>query len=412
VAVKLPPPPDPALAVMRRLQAEGWAAWFVGGCVRDRLLQRPVADWDVATDAPPETVLALFDRAIPTGLQHGTVTVVSEGLPIEVTTFRIEVGYTDGRRPDQVHFVRELVPDLARRDFTINAIAWDPDRHELVDPFDGLRDLEDRRLRAVGKAIDRFSEDGLRPLRAVRFASVLGFDIDPATWDAIPATLDTFRRVSAERIRVELVKLLQSARPGWGMERLDASGLLGVFLPEVAGLPADVRVTAWAAVDAVSGLVSRLAAPFWPLGPDAADAALRRLRFSTAEVRAAVHLLGVRDVRPTGLSDADVRRFVARAGPEAVDAVLALNAAWAPSPDWATLAARIDAIGARSGPHAPKDLPLTGREVMDHLGLPPSRRVGRILDALLERVWADPDLNTRERLLALLEAVAREVPEA
>lgn len=428
--MSLEPPPPAARSVLRTLHDAGHAAYFVGGCVRDRLLGRPVSDWDIATDAEPEAVMALFPKAIPTGLRHGTVTVVVDHLPVEVTTFRVEAEYSDGRRPDAVFFTRELEPDLARRDFTINAIAWDPDQGEIVDPFGGRADLAARVLRAVGDPRERFAEDGLRAMRAIRFASTLDLEIDPATWQAIPATLDTFRRVSVERIQVELAKILAGPRPGWGMERLDAAGLLAEFLPEVAGLPPEVRARTWSALDRIRPagearrpvdppgvppralMEARLAALFWPLGPGAADAALRRLRFSNAERRAVVHLLGFRDPPPASVAtDADVRRFVAAVAPDAVDTLLAVGAAAADPSAWRALADRIDAADARRGPHAVRDLPLTGRDVMERLGIPPSRRVGRILEALLERVWADPALGTRERLEAILEDVAREVPD-
>ncbi len=410
--MKLAPPPDAVLSVLRRLHAEGRAAWCVGGCVRDRLLGRSVNDWDVTTDAPPEEVLRLFAKAIPTGLKHGTVTVVVDEMPIEVTTYRVEVGYSDGRRPDEVRFTDELEEDLARRDFTMNAIAWDPERDRIVDPFGGLHDVKAGILRAVGAAIERFSEDGLRPLRAVRFASVLGLTIDAETWAAIPATLETFRRVSAERIRVELAKLLGGPRPRLGMELLDASGLLAAFLPEVAAVEEGERARIWAGLDRLRRPSSRRAAPFWPLGAEAADAALRRLRFSTHEIRDAVHALGFREQQAADLTrDADVRRFVAAVGVAALDDVLELHAAYGDAQTWAALAARIDALDARRGPLAPRDLPLTGREVMLALGIPPSRRVGRILDALLERVWQDPDACVHDRLLAMLPEVASEVGE-
>src|SRR3954465_7378239 len=169
-------PPD-ALGICEHLRNAGKRAWIVGGCVRDSLLGKPISDWDVATDALPKELMKLFPRAIPTGLQHGTVTVVVRGHHYEITTLRGETTYSDGRRPDAVHFVDDIVADLARRDFTINAIAVDPSDGSLVDPFHGRKDLDSKTIRAVGKAIERFSEDGLRVLRAARFSATLGFDL-------------------------------------------------------------------------------------------------------------------------------------------------------------------------------------------------------------------------------------------
>ena len=177
--------------------------WLVGGAVRDLHLGRPLTDLDIATDARPEDVVRLFRTVIPTGVRHGTVTVLFRGSKFEVTTFRTEEGYSDGRRPDQVHFAPSILDDLARRDFTINAMAWDLVRHRLEDPHHGRDDLAAKVIRAIGNPDARFREDGLRPLRACRFAAQLGFAIDPATKAAIPRALDVTARVSAERVRDE-----------------------------------------------------------------------------------------------------------------------------------------------------------------------------------------------------------------
>src|SRR5271154_6450625 len=191
-----------------RLQAAGHEAYLVGGCVRDLVTGRAPQDWDVATQAVPAEVQRLFRKVIPTGIAHGTVTVLFPGGQVEVTTYRVEAGYADGRRPDRVEFRRDLVEDLARRDFTINAMAFDPRAGELRDPFDGLQDLDRRTVRCVGDAVARFGEDGLRPLRAVRFATVLDFELEERTEAAIPGALEVFRKVAPERVRDEFLKLL------------------------------------------------------------------------------------------------------------------------------------------------------------------------------------------------------------
>src|SRR6185503_7406165 len=185
--------PRDVLDICGRLRTHGKRAWVVGGCVRDLVLGRDVADWDVCTDALPDQMMKIFPRAVPTGIAHGTITVVHDGKHYEVTTLRGEAAYSDGRRPDAVHFVDDIVRDLARRDFTVNAIALDPMSGEIIDPFDGQRDLAARTLRAVGDPRERFSEDGLRVLRAARFVATLDLDLDSATRAAIEPTLDTFR---------------------------------------------------------------------------------------------------------------------------------------------------------------------------------------------------------------------------
>jgi tRNA nucleotidyltransferase (CCA-adding enzyme) len=202
--------PPSVLGVLTRLDAEGHRSWVVGGAVRDLLLHRPrpPLDFDLATPATPQQVTALFPRVIPTGIDHGTVTILTpDKLKLEVTTFRGEGAYTDGRRPGSVTFHTDLDADLARRDFTINAMAFDPLAGELADPFGGQRDLRAKVIRAVGRAVERFAEDGLRPLRAVRFAGQLGFRLDASTRAAIPGALPVVRQVSRERMAEELGRL-------------------------------------------------------------------------------------------------------------------------------------------------------------------------------------------------------------
>src|SRR5512146_2229231 len=197
--------PAPLLDVLSRLDQAGHRSWIVGGAVRDLLLHRPreAADFDVATPATPQQVTALFPKVIPTGVEHGTVTVVTKGLAVEVTTFR-----GDGRRPESVTFHTDLDADLERRDFTMNALAWDPLAGEFRDPHGGRADLSRRIVRAVGDASERFAEDGLRPMRAVRFAAQLGYGLAPSTRRAIPAALPVVGRVAVERISDELARLV------------------------------------------------------------------------------------------------------------------------------------------------------------------------------------------------------------
>src|SRR5438046_6028877 len=189
------------MALLRTLRAAGKQAWLAGGAVRDLLRGKGAQDFDVATDALPEQVVKLFPKVVPTGMQHGTVTVLTGQHDVEVTTFRGQGPYLDGRRPSSVTFLGDIEGDLARRDFTVNAIAWDPLSDDLRDPFGGVGDLECRRLRAVGDPLARFREDGLRPLRAVRFAATLRLALDRPTEKAIPQALDVFAKVACERVR-------------------------------------------------------------------------------------------------------------------------------------------------------------------------------------------------------------------
>jgi tRNA nucleotidyltransferase (CCA-adding enzyme) len=230
--------PGDARAICAALGAAGHGAWVVGGCVRDHLLGRAVSDWDVCTSARPEEVVRLFPRSIPTGMAHGTVTVVRGGAHYEVTTLRGEGTYSDGRRPDTVHFLDDVRDDLARRDFTVNAIAYDPLQHRLVDPFGGRDDLRAGLLRAVGDALQRFREDGLRVLRGARFVASLGFTLEPDTEAAITGALDVFQRVSAERVRDEWMKTLKAPRPSGAFRVMHRRGILGLVAPALDALAA------------------------------------------------------------------------------------------------------------------------------------------------------------------------------
>jgi tRNA nucleotidyltransferase (CCA-adding enzyme) len=213
-----------ALWVMEKLEQAGFAAYLVGGCVRDELMGRQPQDYDVATEARPEQVQAIFPRTAPTGLQHGTVTVVHNDLPIEVTTFRIEGEYEDRRRPSQVAFVSSLKLDLARRDFTVNAMA--KDRHgELIDYFSGMADLEAKVIRAVGDPLERFQEDALRMLRAARFVAQFGFSLDADARQAMVQLKQECRFLSVERVVSELEKIWKAAAPSTGLEILADTGL-------------------------------------------------------------------------------------------------------------------------------------------------------------------------------------------
>ena len=216
--------------IIEKLEANGFEAFAVGGCVRDTLLLREPGDWDITTSATPEEVKGIFSQTIDTGIQHGTVTVLINHVGYEVTTYRIDGEYMDARHPNEVTFTKNLVEDLKRRDFTINAMAYN-DRVGIVDEFDGIGDLERKVIRCVGNPRERFSEDALRMMRAVRFAAQLGFSIDEDTKEAIRELAPTLSKVSKERIAVELVKILVSDHP----EEIRTAyqlGLTKVFMPE------------------------------------------------------------------------------------------------------------------------------------------------------------------------------------
>ena len=282
-----------AAALLARLHGAGYAAYAVGGCVRDSLLGRTPQDWDLCTSARPEQVLALFGegQCIPTGLQHGTVTIKYGGQLYETTTFRTEGAYTDGRHPDEVHFVPDVRQDLARRDFTINAMAYN-DAEGLIDPFGGQQDLQQGILRAVGDPATRFEEDALRILRLYRFAARFGFAIDPPTGQAAEALCARLDCVSVERVEEELSKLLAAPAPAAYLDEK----ILKVIIPE---LSAPALQAAKPVVDAcpagTEDLPVRWAALLMSLGEDGTRKALKRLRCSNALIEETAVL-----VRETG----------------------------------------------------------------------------------------------------------------
>jgi len=434
-----------AIGICERLGQAGRKGWIVGGCVRDLLLGKKVSDWDIATDARPGEVMKLFPRVVPTGIEHGTVSVILRGRPYEVTTLRGDVAYSDGRRPDSVVFVDDIAADLARRDFTINAMAIDPLGPALIDPWEGRRDLAARQLRAVGDPMARFAEDGLRVLRAARFTATLECTIEGQTMAAIAPNLGTYRKVSSERIRDEWVKTMVAKEPSRAFEVMRSTGILQATLPELMESVGceqnrhhayDVWTHSMVCLDACEGdpplrlaaLLHDLGKPrtrarsektgdftFYnheTVGADMARAALTKLRFSNEECeRIALlvrnHLVCYSDE----WTDAAVRRFLRRVTRERIDDLYALNRAdlLAKGKDVSTdleglerLKVRVAAVLAAKDALSVRELKVGGHDVMRELGIAPGRRVGEILEHLLEMVVEDPSLNDRETLLQLI----------
>lgn len=444
--------PQPVVALCRQLRDRGFQAWVVGGSLRDVLLGRQPKDWDLATSAKPQEMMRIWKRVIPTGIAHGTVTVLSGDDSYEVTTLRGEGAYSDGRRPDEVFFVQDIEQDLARRDFTVNAIAYDPLDGRLIDPFDGLADLERKLLRTVGRPEARFGEDGLRVLRAARFAATLEFELEAATLAAIPGSLAAFSQVSKERVRDEWLRALVARKPSRAFEVMRETGILSITCPELMEQVGctqnrhhayDVWQHSMVCLDeSPEDALQRLAALLHDLGKprtrnlsdktgdytfyhhesvgaDLAEEWLRTYRFSNDERKSVVHLVRHHLIcYSSEWSDAAVRRFVRRVGVEHVDALLELARADAiakgkpPEPEFAALAelrARIEASRAQGAAFGTRDLAISGRDVMIKLGVPPGPIIGKVLERVLERVLEDPQLNQRDALLELVEACAREV---
>ncbi len=381
------PVPDEVLEIARVLEEAGYEAWCVGGALRDALLGDPHSDFDLATSAPPEEVQRLFRRTAAIGVKHGTVGVIDRKRVMhEVTTFRRDVE-TDGRHA-VVEYGASLEEDLARRDFTINAIAYHPLRAEWRDPHGGQRDLAARVVRAVGDPAARFREDYLRILRAIRFASRFGFTIDAATWRAAREAAPGLGRLSAERVRDEWFKGLRTARELETLVRLwHESGAAAVWLPELR--PAEAAPPATVSPPPRDPVLLTALLTTDPAG------LLRRLRGSNAEIaRAAAIAAG--PAEPDGTDEVAVRRWLAAVGTAADDLAELSRLRTGREPAWLATATR---VRERHDPVTRGELAVTGRD-LETLGLS-GKRIGETLASLLDRVLEDPSLNTRERLLAL-----------
>jgi len=384
--------------VAETLEQAGFEAVVVGGAVRDALLGRAPGDWDLATSARPEEVQKLFRKTIPTGLEHGTVTVIAgrgkDRFTTEVTTYRGEGEYLDGRRPSEVQFLRDLAGDLARRDLTVNAFAYNPIRSEFTDCYEGLRDLDGGVVRAVGEATERFSEDGLRAMRAARFCATLGFDLEPATEAAIAGALPILEKVSRERVRVELVKMLAAPKPSRGLRPMLRTGMWPIVL---AALPENVCNEAIAAVDAMPPEpIVRLARLLWPLREqrERVEEVLDRLKPSREEKARVLSLLSRAADEIAGTQDpVAIRQAAARLGRKHLNDALDVAAA--------SEAHRKCVIQACEGAALTiGELEVGGKELIAKGLAKPGKALGTLLRSLLSWVHEDPSRNTAEALTA------------
>lgn len=428
--------PKEVFTVLGRLHDSGYQAYLVGGAPRDLLRGAVPQDWDIATDARPEEVKALFARTIALGEKFGTVGVLIGDQQLEITTFRREGDYRDGRRPDWVEFTPDLVADLARRDFTINALALDPLGRRLVDPFRGVWALKRRLVKAVGDPAARFQEDPLRMLRFYRFQATLGFRGEAATERGIEA--EAITKVSGERIRDEMTKLLLGTDPARALRGMARSGLLTAIMPEFKAiwttdpsifthLAATVQVikpTAelrWAAFlhdlgKAVTRQVDGDRVRYYgheKAGQELAAEILERLRFANA-FRQKVLTLIRWHMFPAdpGLTDAALRRLVGRVGPENIVDLLELRRAdiigtggpcAQAGENLARFNRRVQALLANETVFTRQDLAVTGHDVMAFLGLPPGPQVGAVLDDIFHWVTEDPARNRKELILEYLQ---------
>ncbi len=390
VQMELPPEVE---KIIKRLNSSGFEAYAVGGCVRDSLLGRIPDDWDITTPAQPKQVKELFHRTIDTGIQHGTVTVMAGSGQYEVTTYRIDGEYPDGRHPAQVSFTSELLEDLKRRDFTINAMAYS---HEtgIVDAFDGMKDLRAGRIRCVGNPLERFEEDALRILRAIRFSAQLGFIIEEKTYEAISQIAPRIALVSKERIQAELTKILCSQHPE-KIREVFATGIHKYISPAFAGLPwKEVRISS----DLSSEKYIRWAAFLGQSGPETAVEVLKALKMDNDTIRK-VQTLAAWTGRHLNVQESEVRRGMSAMPPEVWDALIQLNGYGC------EIQALTNQIRSRGDCLDLKHLAVSGQDLAA-AGIPAGKEMGRLLNLLLDLVLEDPNKNHKDILLEIAKNLA------
>ena len=436
--------PDKVNMIFNTLQANGYEAYAVGGCIRDSILGREPDDWDITTSATPIETKALFHRTFDTGIEHGTITVLIDKDAFEVTTYRVDGEYEDSRHPKEVTFTRCLKEDLLRRDFTINAMAYN-DVEGLVDIFGGMEDLKDKTIRCVGDAEARFGEDALRILRAVRFAAQLGFEIEEETWKGIVKLAPTLANISAERIQVELIKMLISPNPSM-LRTAYELGITNVILPEFDVMMETTQETPHHMytvgehtlktieniradkVLRLTMLLHDIAKPQMKTvdekgiahfkmhdieGAEVAKAILRRLKFDNDTIGKVVKLVRYHDYRIPA-EPKRVRRAMNKIGEELFPFYLEVRQADTLAQSEYQREEKLQNI--RDMEHcyqeilqkkecvSLKDLAVTGSDLIED-GMQPGKELGEVLNALLEKVIEEPELNTKEQLLALRKTV-------
>ncbi|WP_448782665.1 CCA tRNA nucleotidyltransferase [Blautia sp.] len=434
--------PKNAETILNILENAGYEAYVVGGCVRDSILGRTPDDWDITTSAKPEQVKELFHRTVDTGLQHGTVTVLMEKEGYEVTTYRVDGEYEDGRHPKEVTFTASLEEDLKRRDFTINAMAYNPSRG-LVDLFGGMEDIDRKIIRCVGDPLERFTEDALRIMRAVRFSAQLGFTIEDETRKALKVLAPNLKHVSAERIQTELVKLLVSPHPDYLRVAYEA-GIIAEFLPEFDVCMETPQNTPYHCytvgehilhslnyvradrVLRITMLLHDIGKPVvrktdengrdhfkmhGEAGEKMAGQILRRLKFDNDTIYKVTRLVKWHDDRPAGTTKS-VRRAVNRIGEdlfpyylEVQQADMLAQSEYRRAEKQERLDKVKEAYEVIMNEHqcvSLKTLAVTGKDLIQ-AGYKPGREIGETLNRLLEEVLADPQKNQKEVLLSMLD---------
>jgi tRNA nucleotidyltransferase (CCA-adding enzyme) len=395
-----------AIEACKMLQDKGFESYLVGGCVRDLLMNTKPKDWDICTNAKPEQMKQVFPKTYDTGIQHGTITVSLGPTPqdmFEVTTYRTEGDYSDGRRPDFVAFVNDINEDLARRDLTINSMAYDPVNDKIVDPYGGQSDLKNRVIKAVGNPNDRFQEDGLRTMRVARFAARLGFTVDPGTQQAITNNLDVLSKVSKERMRDELTKTLVTSHPSVGLAILLNTGAMGVL---GTAFNSGIVASTFSAIDSSQGsMETKMAILLHKLNRPELESTLRELKFSNDEIKKIVFLnVAMQEFvkfhsESTPVGARKFLSFIKNNAPEGYEKSLAEFLDFAKS---LGLPARqeLEALLTEAPIHK-KELDISGNDLMTELNLKPGPKIKQLLDHLYGKVAIEKEENRKDRLLEL-----------
>lgn len=418
--------PDKVKFIIDTFYENNYEAFMVGGCIRDSLLSKEPKDYDIATSALPNITESLFEKTIPTGIKHGTITVLLDKEPFEVTTYRVEGEYKDNRRPDEISFVTNIKDDLSRRDFTINAFAYNS-KEGLKDYFNGLEDLQNKIIRTVGDSNKRFNEDALRMMRAIRFASQLDFNIEKSTLDGIKKNKNLLKNISFERIRDELCKLLLSDNPRKGLNLLKDCGVLDVIIPELTSLIGfnhktkdyneDLFDHTLSVVENTpNDLILRLSALFHDIGKpkvndniseDITRKILTRLHFDNKTIKSVCILIKEYMNVLGNSTDIDIKRFINRTSKENIYSLLEFQKAHVLSLKNSDLDLyelndiknKIDNIINSNIPLSIKDLNIDGSILTKELNLKPGKVIGETLNYLLEVVLNNPNLNNETILL-------------
>ncbi len=435
--------PKELLTVIKKIESLGFKAYLVGGALRDILLDKIPKDYDIATDATPDIIIKNFNKVIETGLKHGTVTIVIDKFDFEVTTFREDGEYQDFRRPKEISFSKDIETDLERRDFTINAFAYNPINNRFIDLFNGLDDLTNSYIRAIGVAEKRFLEDALRMMRAIRFAVVLNFEIDKKTFDAIKKLSENIQYISVERVRIEFEKILLSDYPKRGLDLLKDSGLLKYILPELektVGVTQnkyhiyDVYTHILVALqNSEKDLIVRLSVLFHDIakpdvrevindkvtfynheivGVEVANNVLRRLKYSNNIIEQVTHLVRNHMFHYQPIwKDTTIKRFIKRVKPEYLEKLLKIREADVSASNleyeddtYKELFVRVKQIlEDDTNIFTIKELDIDGNDIIKRLKIRPSKKIGEILNYLLEYVIENPNDNKKEILLKEIE---------